>query len=63
MGSSGWRGSQGVSEVVRRVVDVYSVVDGDYRGSFLFPGDVTELVMICRMADWRPSIWSTSLRW
>ena len=36
----------GLTEEAGRIVDVYSVVDGDYRGSFLFPGDVSQLAIL-----------------
>ena len=36
----------GLTEESRRVVDVYSVVDGSYQGSYLFPEEVGELAIL-----------------
>ena len=38
--------SAGLTEESRRVVDVYSVEDGSYRGSYLFPKQVGELALL-----------------
>ena len=59
----------GLSEDKRRLVDVYSVMDGSYLGSYLFPEEVSELAILSdgrlatRDVEYYPTVHFWEMHW